>query len=208
MNPERMTPDHHARLAYVYIRQSTTQQVLQHTESQRRQRGLVQRAVDLGWPKEQVVLVDEDLGRSAARTQQRTGFENMLGEVALGKVGLILSLEVSRISRGNSSWYHLPDICAVTDTLIGDGDGIYDPRSHNDRLLLGLKGTMSEAELHIMKQRLVEAVRAKAQRGEFRFVLPPGYFWDEAGRIRKAPDERVRTTSPILNTRECRVIFQ
>jgi hypothetical protein len=114
---------------------------------------------------------------------------------------MVLSLESSRISRANRSWYHLLDICAVTDTLIGDAEALYDPRAYNDRLLLGLKGTMSEAELHVMKQRLVAAVRSKAQRGEFRFPLPAGYFWDQAGRIQKSPDEQVRTTIDLVFAR-------
>jgi DNA invertase Pin-like site-specific DNA recombinase len=147
MRTDQITEVQHTRAAYVYIRQSSTHQVLHHTESQHRQRDLVQRAIALGWPPEQVVLIDEDLGQSAARTGRRSGFEQMLAEVAIGKAGLILSLEVSRISRANRNWYHLLDSCAITETLIGDSDGLYDPRAYNDRLLLGLKGTMSEAEL-------------------------------------------------------------
>ena len=161
----------------------------------------MQRAVALGWQDEQVVLIDEDLGQSAARCAQRSGFDKLIGEVAVGRVGLVLSLEVSRISRTNRSWYHLLDICAVTDTLIGDAEALYDPRAYDDRLLLGLKGTMSEAELHVMKQRLIAAVRSKAQRGEFRIALPPGYFWDEATRIQKTPDEQVRTTIELIFAR-------
>lgn len=193
MNPDNITASHRSRLAYVYIRQSTQHQVHYHLESQRRQRSLVERAVELGWTCDRVTAVDEDLGQSAARGQDRAGFQKMVAEAALGNVGLILALEVSRLSRGNRDWYHLLDICAVTGTLLGDGEGLYDPRSYNDRLLLGLKGTMSEAELHIMKQRLVEAMRAKAKRGEFRFRLPPGYEWDEQGRLQKTPDEQVRS---------------
>lgn len=194
MNPEQLLSAHHARLAYVYIRQSSLQQVLHHVESQRRQRSLVERAVQLGWKPERVQLLDEDLGRSGGRAQRRSGFERLLSAVALGEVGIIFSLEVSRISRDNRNWYHLLDICAITHTLIADAEGLYDPRTYNDRLLLGLKGTMSEAELHLMKQRLVEAVRAKARRGEFRHRLAAGYDWDEAGRIQKTADEQVRST--------------
>ena len=160
MNNDQIRPAHFARLAYVYIRQSSMQQVRQHTESQHRQRQLVQRAVALGWAAEQVVVIDEDLGQSAAATGQRSGFERLIGEVAVGAVGVILSLEASRISRDNSRWYHLLDICAITQTLIGDAEALYDPCTYNDRLLLGLKGTMSEAELHVMQQRLVAAVRS------------------------------------------------
>ncbi|MGH8634927.1 MAG: helix-turn-helix domain-containing protein [Burkholderiales bacterium] len=193
MNPEQLCAEHHARLAYVYIRQSSLQQVLHHTESQRRQRALVERAVQLGWRPERVQVLDEDLGRSGARTQRRSGFERLLSAVAVGEVGIIFALEASRISRDNRNWYHLLDICAITHTLIADAEGLYDPRAYNDRLLLGLKGTMSEAELHLMQQRLVEAVRAKARRGEFRHRLPAGYDWDEAGRIQKTPDEQLRS---------------
>lgn len=192
MNREQITPAHHRRLACVYIRQSSDQQVLEHRESQRRQRGLIDRAVELGWPAELVTCIDVDLGQSAARSNERQGFEQMIAETALGKVGMILALEVSRLSRGNRDWYHLLDICAVTHTLIADADGLYDPRHYNDRLLLGLKGTMSEAELHVMKQRLVEAMKSKALRGEFQLVLAPGFVWDEAGRIQKVADEQVQ----------------
>jgi DNA invertase Pin-like site-specific DNA recombinase len=143
MRTEQISGTHRARMAYVYIRQSCAQQVLHHTESQRRQRDLVHRAMALGWAREQVMIIDEDLGQSAARTGQRNGFEQLLGEVAIGKVGLILALEVSRISRANRSWYHLLDICAVTETLIGDAEGLYDPRAYNDRLLLGLNSPYS-----------------------------------------------------------------
>ena len=180
MNPDQVTALHRSRLAYVYIRQSSQHQVLHHQESQRRQRDLKTRATALGWPDQLVHIIDEDLGRTAARGHQRSGFAGMVAEVALGKAGIILALEASRLTRGNRDWYHLLDICAVTGTLIGDAEGLYNPRDYNDRLLLGLKGTMSEAELHVMKQRLVEAMRAKAKRGEFRFRPPPGYTRDEA----------------------------
>ena len=201
MNGDQIRPEHVARLAYVYIRQSSMQQVRHHTESQHRQRQLVERAVALGWSETQVMVIDEDLGQSADGTGQRSGFERLIGEVAVGRVGVILSLEVSRISRANRNWYHLLDICAVTQTLIGDAEALYDPGVYNDRLLLGLKGTMSEAELYVMKQRLVAAVRSKAERGEFRFSLPPGYYWDEAGRIQKSPDEQIRTTIELIFAR-------
>ncbi len=193
MNRDQITVSHRSRVACVYIRQSSEHQVLHHRESQRRQRDLVDRALELGWQPEQVRSIDEDLGQSAARSNERSGFAQMVAQAALGKVGLILALEVSRLSRGNSDWYQLLDICAVTGTLIADTDGLYDPRDYNDRLLLGLKGTMSEAELHVMKQRLVEAMKTKARRGEFRLRLPPGFVWDEAGRIQKVADEQVRT---------------
>lgn len=152
----------------------------------------------MGWSPDRIRIIDDDLGQSAARHVDRSGFAGMVGEAALGDVGLILGIEVSRLSRGNRDWYHLLDICAVTGTLIGDGEGLYDPGSYNDRLLLGLKGTMSEAELHVMKQRLVEAMRSKAKRGEFRFRLAPGYVWDEAGRMQKDADDRVRSAIELI----------
>jgi len=194
MNPEQITASHRSRLAYVYIRQSSYHQVLHHQESQRRQRGFLEQALEFGWPRERVVLVDEDLGQSAARSQARSGLEKMVAEAALGNLGIILALEISRLSRGNRDWYHLLDVCGVTGTLLADGEGLYDPRVYNDRLLLGLKGTMSEVELHVMKERMVEAVRAKAKRGEFRFPLPPGFEWDEGGRMEMCPDDEVRST--------------
>ena len=193
MNAEDITALHRSRQAYVYVRQSTQHQVIHHQESQKRQRNLVERAVELGWPRERVVLVDEDLGQSAATSQDRLGFQKMVTQAALGQVGIILALEVSRLSRGNRDWFHLLDICAVTSTLLADGEGLYHPRAYNDRLLLGLKGTMSEAELYLLKQRLVEARNAKVKRGEFRFRLPAGFLWDEADRIVKDPDDQVRS---------------
>ena len=192
MNADAITLAQRAKGAIVYIRQSTERQVLQNKESQRRQRDLVERAVDLGWAREQIVQLDEDLGKSGASAQNRSGFCKLVAEAAIGQVGIILALEVSRVSRSNHDWYHLLDICAVTGTLIADAEGIYDPRAYNDRLLLGLKATMSETELHILKQRLVEAVRTKAARGEFRCRLPTGFVWDLAERIVKSPDEQVR----------------
>ena len=198
MNADQIGTRHRSRLAYIYVRQSTAHQIIHHPESQRLQRDLGQRAEQLGWKHDSIVVLDEDLGRSAARNQARSGFERMVAEAALGKVGIILALDVSRLSRGNRDWYHLLDVCAVTDTLIGDAEGLYSPRAYNDRLLLGLKGTMSEAELHVMKQRLIAAMRAKAQRGELRIRLPPGYVWDEAGRIQKSPDQQVRSAIEMI----------
>jgi DNA invertase Pin-like site-specific DNA recombinase len=178
-------------MAIVYVRQSSMQQVLHHEESQRRQRGFVERAMELGWPADRIHVLDEDLGKSGSRSGDRGGFEQMVAMVALGKIGIVLALEVSRLARSNRDWYHLLDVCSICGTLIADEEGLYHPALYNDRLLLGLKGTMSEAELHLIKQRLVEAMRAKAKRGELRRRLPPGYAWDEAGRIRKDPDEQI-----------------
>jgi DNA invertase Pin-like site-specific DNA recombinase len=193
MNPDEITAAHRARLACVYVRQSSAHQVLHHQESLRRQRDLVNRAADLGWPRDRIRVLDQDLGETASRSGERAGFDEMVAQAAVGALGIILGLDVSRISRSNRNWYHLLDICAIRQTLIADAEGIYDPRAYNDRLLLGLKGTMSEAELHMMKQRLVEAMRSKAQRGAFRFRAAPGYVWDDAGRMVKDPDDQVRS---------------
>ena len=198
MNHDQIGDGHRVRLAYVYIRQSSAHQVRHNLESQRRQRGLVQRAITLGWDPGRIVEVDEDLGITASRSGERLGFEDMVATAALGKIGIILALEVARLCRSSSHWYHLLDICAITRTLIADGDGLYDPGTYNDRLLLGLKATMSEAELHVMKQRLVEAVLARARRGELRRRLPAGYEWDEAGRIQKTADEQEQAAIELV----------
>jgi len=191
MNREAITDIHTSRMAIVYVRQSSVQQVLHHEESQRRQRGFVERAMELGWSADRIHVLDEELGKSGSRSGDRGGFEQMVAMVALGKIGIVLALEVSRLARSNQDWYHLLDVCSICGTLIADEEGLYHPALYNDRLLLGLKGTMSEAELHLIKQRLVEAMRAKAKRGELRRRLPSGYAWDEAGRIRKDPDEQI-----------------
>jgi DNA invertase Pin-like site-specific DNA recombinase len=188
----KITPAHTQRLAYVYIRQSTPAQVEHHRESTARQYALAARARELGWAPEQVRVIDEDLGLSGASSAKRAGFVRLTTEVALGHVGLILGLEVSRLARNNADWYRLLDLCGVTDTLIGDGDGVYHPALFNDRLVLGLKGTMSEAELHILRARLDGGIRNKAARGELRRGLPVGLVWGEAdGEVRFHPDAAV-----------------
>jgi DNA invertase Pin-like site-specific DNA recombinase len=189
---EKITASHRARDAYVYVRQSTLLQVKVHTESLARQYDLRQRAAGLGWPAHQVVVIDEDLGRSAASAAGRSGFSELVADVGLGKTGIILVLEVSRLARSNADWYQLLDLCALTDTLIADADGIYHPGSYNDRLILGLKGTMSEAELHLIRSRLTEGLRHKAARGELRQGLPVGLDYDETDRVIITPDEAVR----------------
>ena len=161
----KITPTHRSRSAYVYVRQSTPAQVQHNRESTDRQYKLVGRARELGWDPPQVKVVDDDLAQSAQTTAQRNGFALMTAEVALGHVGLILSIEVSRVARNNTDWYQLLDLCSVTDTLIGDEDGLYHPGLFNDRLLLGLKGTMAEAELHVLRARLQGGIRNKAARG-------------------------------------------
>jgi excisionase family DNA binding protein len=189
---EKITASHRARDAYVYVRQSTLLQVQVHTESLARQYDLRQRAVGLGWPAHQVVVIDEDLGRSGASTAGRAGFSELVADVGLGKAGIILALEVSRLARSNADWYQLLDLCALTDTLIADTDGIYHPGSYNDRLILGLKGTMSEAELHLIRSRLTEGLRHKAARGELRQNLPVGLDYGADGTVIITPDEAVR----------------
>ncbi len=188
----KVQPDHLRRHAYVYVRQSTTTQVVHNRESTARQYALRDRAQQLGWTKEQVTVIDEDLGLSGAGRHHRAGFARLTAEVALGHVGLVLGLEVSRLARNNADWYRLLDLCSMTNTLIGDDDGVYHPAQFNDRLVLGLKGTMSEAELHILRARLDGGIRNKAARGELRRGLPLGFVWgDDDGEVRFHPDAAV-----------------
>ncbi len=187
----KITPVHLGRDAYVYVRQSTLTQVREHTESLQRQYELVERAAALGWLAHQVVVIDEDLGRSGADASAREGFKGLVADVGLGKVGLILGIEVSRLARNNADWYQLLDLCALTDTLIADGDGVYHPGDYNDRLVLGLKGTMSEAELHLIRSRLTAGLRHKAAKGELRHGLPVGLDYDHDGQVVLSPDEAV-----------------
>jgi DNA invertase Pin-like site-specific DNA recombinase len=188
----KITESHLRRCAFVYVRQSTSSQVEHNRESTERQYRLSDRAVELGWKKEQVTVVDKDLGISGSGLMDRTGFDHMTAQVALGQAGIVLGLEVSRLARNNADWYRLLDLCGATDTLIGDADGIYHPGLFNDRLVLGLKGTMSEAELHVLRARLNGGIRNKAARGELRRGLPIGFIWgDEDGEVLFHPDEAV-----------------
>jgi DNA invertase Pin-like site-specific DNA recombinase len=187
----KIGPSHLRRDAYVYVRQSTITQVREHTESLQRQYELVERAAALGWLAHQVVVIDQDLGRSGADASAREGFKGLVADVGLGKVGLILGIEVSRLARNNADWYQLLDLCALTDTLLADGDGVYHPADYNDRLVLGLKGTMSEAELHLIRSRLTAGLRHKAAKGELRHGLPVGFDYDHDGRVVISPDEAV-----------------
>jgi DNA invertase Pin-like site-specific DNA recombinase len=189
---EKILPRHLERLAVVYVRQSTMQQVLDHQESTRLQYGLVQRAVAWGWPEARVLVIDDDLGRSGTSAEGRHGFQRLVAEVGLDHVGLILGVEMSRLARSSKDWHQLLEICALFGTLIADLDGIYDPSQYNDRLLLGLKGTMSEAELHILKQRLYQGTLQKARRGALSFALPIGYIHNAAGEVIYDPDEQVQ----------------
>jgi len=193
MSPnEKIKTTHLQRSAYVYVRQSTAAQVQHNRESTERQYNLAERAAQFGWPPSQVHVIDDDLARSGSNASERGGFATMTTEVALGHVGLILSLEVSRVARNNADWYRLLDLCGVTDTLIGDEDGIYHPGLFNDRLLLGLKGTMAEAELHVIRARLEGGIRNKAARGELRRGLPVGFVWGEGdGEVLFHPDQAV-----------------
>jgi DNA invertase Pin-like site-specific DNA recombinase/predicted DNA-binding transcriptional regulator AlpA len=190
----KITPSHLARQAIVYLRQSSPHQVEHNRESTERQYALAARARELGWPEERIIVIDEDLGLSGSGAVVRSGFARLTAEVAMARVGLVLGLEVSRLARNNADWHRLIDLAGLTDTLIGDGDGIYHPAAFNDRLLLGLKGTMSEAELHILRVRLNGGIRNKAQRGELRRGLPVGFVWGEAdGEVLLHPDEAVVT---------------
>ena len=192
MSDTKITASHLQRRAVVYVRQSTTAQVEHNRESTERQYRLVERASELGWSGEGVQVIDDDLGISGAGLAERSGFAHMTAEVALGHVGIVLGLEVSRLARNNADWYRLLDLCGVTDTLIGDADGIYHPGLFNDRLVLGLKGTMSEAELHVLRARLEGGIRNKAARGELRRGLPVGFVWGEGdGQVVFHPDEAV-----------------
>lgn len=192
MSDTSVQPAHLRRSAIVYVRQSTLTQVAHHRESTQRQYALVDRAQALGWRAEQITVIDEDLGLSGATTQGRGGFARLTADVALGQVGIVLGLEVSRLARNNADWYRLLDLCGLTDTLIGDGDGVYHPNHFNDRLVLGLKGTMSEAELHTLRARLDGGIRNKAARGELRRGLPVGFVWGDAdGEVRFHPNAAV-----------------
>jgi DNA invertase Pin-like site-specific DNA recombinase len=190
----KITPRHLRRHAYLYIRQSTLRQVVENTESTERQYALRQRAVALGWPIEQVVVIDRDLGQSGASAADREGFQQLVRDVGLGRAGLVMGLEVSRLARNSTDWHRLLEICALTETLILDEDGLYDPAHFNDRLLLGLKGTMSEAELHVLRARLRGGILNKARRGELEMPVPVGFVYDAAGRVTLDPDQRVQDT--------------
>jgi len=188
----KITAQQLGRKAIVYVRQSSPEQVRNNQESGLRQHGFLERAVSLGWRSEQVEVIDDDTGQSGATAQGRDGFHRLVSEVALGQVGAVLGLEVSRLARSCVDWYRLMEVAAVTRTIIVDEDGVYDPNHFNDRLLLGMKATMSEAELHLLKQRMVGGRRNKARRGQFRIRLPAGFVWEEDEGIRKDPDERVQ----------------
>jgi DNA invertase Pin-like site-specific DNA recombinase len=194
---QKITPRHLRRQAYLYVRQSTLRQVVENTESTQRQYALRQRAVALGWPIEQVVVIDRDLGHSGASAADREGFQQLVRDVGLGRAGLVMGLEVSRLARNSMDWHRLLEICALTETLILDEDGLYDPAHFNDRLLLGLKGTMSEAELHVLRARLRGGIVNKASSKSpcpwaSCMTLPVGSVWIRISRSRRrsAPSSR------------------
>jgi len=191
---EKVDAGHLKRDAYLYIRQSTPRQVVENTESTLRQYDLRQRAVALGWPVERIIVIDTDLGHSAATAADREGFQKLVAEVSLEKAGIVLGLEVSRLARNSSDWHRLLEICAFTDTLILDEDGLYDPRHFNDRLLLGLKGQMSEAELHVIRARLQGGILNKARRGELQCSLPVGFLYNAEGKPILDPDKQVQNS--------------
>jgi DNA invertase Pin-like site-specific DNA recombinase len=188
----KVTPSHLKRDAFLYVRQSTLHQVMQNTESTQRQYALQQRAVALGWPMDRVHVIDCDLGQSGASAADREGFQQLVTEVSLGHVGVVLGLEVSRLARNSADWQRLLELCALADTLILDEDGLYDCNDFNDRLLLGLKGTLSEAELHFLRARMRGGILSKARRGELASPLPVGLVYDEAGHVRLDPDQQVQ----------------
>src|SRR5229473_4102663 len=188
----KVQTSHLKRNAYLYVRQSTLRQVFENTESTKRQYGLRQRAIALGWPEERIIVIDSDLGHSGASSADREGFQRLVAEVGVGHAGVVMGLEVSRLARNSTDWHRLLEICALADVLIVDEDGVYDPAHFNDRLLLGLKGTMSEAELHVMRARLRGGILNKARRGELEMRLPIGFVYDTEARVRLDPDARIQ----------------
>jgi len=195
MNP-KLTPDRLRRRAVVYVRQSSPGQVIHHQESQRRQYGLVDRARELGF--QDVVAIDDDLGRTASGLVERPGFQRLVGAVCTGEVGAVFCIEASRLARNGRDWHHLIELCGMVGAVLVDFDGVYDPNIVNDRLLLGLKGTMSEFELNLLRQRSREAILQKAHRGELQFLLPVGFCWNVSGKIEKDPDQRVQQAIQLV----------
>jgi DNA invertase Pin-like site-specific DNA recombinase len=195
---EKVKAAHLQRNAYLYIRQSTLRQVFENSESTKRQYGLRQKAVALGWPEDRIIIIDTDLGQSGASAADREGFQRLVTEVSLGRAGIVLGLEVSRLARNSTDWHRLLEICALTQALILDEDGLYDPAHFNDRLLLGLKGTMSEAELHVLRARLQGGILNKARRGELVIRPPIGLIYNSEGRLVLDPDKQVQDAVRLL----------
>lgn len=199
-HPGKIQQHHYDRIAIVYIRQSSLQQVERHSESTKLQYALVEKVYKMGWPKDQVMVIDDDLGLSGANAEGRPGFQRLVAEVSLDHVGLILGIEMSRLARSCRDWHQLLEVCSLFRTLIADTDGVYDPGNYNDRLLLGLKGTLSEAELHVIKQRMLAGKKAKAKRGELGMQLAMGYIKHPAGETIKDPDEQAQSTITLVFT--------
>ncbi len=195
---QKVTARHLQRQAMLYVRQSTLHQVLENTESTARQYALRERAVALGWPPEQIVIIDQDLGQSGASAVDRAGFQRLVAEVGLGHVGLVMGLEVSRLARSSLDWHHLLEMCSMTGTLILDEDGLYDPATFNDRLLLGMKGTMSEAELHVLRARLRGGILNQAQRAALKLPLPVGLVYAEDEKVILDPDIQIQQALRLL----------
>jgi DNA invertase Pin-like site-specific DNA recombinase len=198
---EKITCAHRAKFAYVYVRQSSPGQVRQYQESTELQYRLVERAVLLGWPRDRVRVIDEDLGKSGASSTDRLGFQHLMTEIGLGQVGLVLSLDASRLARNNRDWHQLLELCSLFGVLIADGEKLYEPRAYHDRLLLGLSGIMSEAELHQIRVRLHQGELQKAARGELRLPLPAGLACDRSGTIVLHPDEEVQNRLRLIFTK-------
>jgi DNA invertase Pin-like site-specific DNA recombinase len=197
---DKITARHREQYAYVYIRQSTPRQVQHHLESQRNQYALVQRAIDLGWPAPRVHVMDADLGQSG-QDSQRPGFQELVAAVSLGRVGLIVAYEASRLARKNTDWYTLLDIATIVGTLLADTEGVYDPRQYNDRLLLGLRGLLSEAELHVLRLRMDAGRQRQIERGTYRQTLPTGLVRLESGQVVKDPDTQIQHTLELIFAR-------
>src|SRR4051794_13686964 len=195
MNP-KISADHLKRRAIIYIRQSSPGQVIHNQESQRWQYGLADHARQLGF--QQVEIIDEDLGRSGSGQVERPGFQHLVAKVCTEEIGAVLCIEASRLARNGREWHHLIELCGLVRTVVIDPDGVYDPGVLNDRLLLGLKGTMSEFELNLLRQRSLEAIRQEARHGELQFRLPVGYRWSACGKIEVDPDRRVKQAIDLI----------
>src|SRR3984893_6098456 len=190
--PSKVTAAHLSRTALLYIRQPTLKQVLHNTESAIRQYNLRGRAIALGWPDDQITVIDIDQGQSGASAADREGFQQLVAEVSLGRAGIVLGLECSRLARNSADWHQLLELCGMTGTLICDEDGLYDPRDFNDRLLLGMKGQMSEAELHFIRARLRGGILSKPRRRQLIMALPVGLVYDAAAHVILDPDTAVQ----------------
>src|SRR5882757_2890868 len=195
----KVTSAHLERDAYLYVRQSTPRQVVENIESTQRQYALRDRAIALGWPNERIHIIDDDLGISGEHADNRDAFQHLVSEVALSHAGLVLGLEVSRLARNNADWQRLLESCALSRSLIGDEDGLYDPAQFNDRLLLGLKGTISAAELHVIRARLLGGLLNKARRGELAVALPIGLVYDAVGSVALDPDRQVQSALRMVS---------